>query len=120
MPGGSPSPTADRASWRRALSLVTCSALPAGELPEGGQAIRLRLDIPALLCLAGATLCWGSVSVMLGYLADPKLIPDGYTANAVRYPISALMYVPWLIVAVRRGGLGRFWLTALIPSAVKV
>lgn len=73
-----------------------------------------------MICLAGATLCWGSVPVMLGYLADPHIVPDGYTANAVRYPISALMYVPWLIVAVRRGGLGRFWLTALIPSAVNV
>jgi drug/metabolite transporter (DMT)-like permease len=78
--------------------------------------------MPALLCLAGATLCWGSVPVMLGYLADPHLhlVPDGYTANAVRYPISALMYLPWLIKGIRDRNLGRFWLTALIPSAVNV
>lgn len=84
------------------------------------MAIARKLDIPALVCLAGATLCWGSVPVMLGYLADPNIVPDGYTANAVRYPISALAYLPWLVAAIRKGGLGRFWLTALIPSAINV
>jgi drug/metabolite transporter (DMT)-like permease len=57
---------------------------------------------------------------MLGYLADPNIVPDGYTANAVRYPISALAYLPWLVAALRKGGLGRFWLSALIPSAINV
>jgi len=89
-------------------------------MPQGVSAITHKLDISALLCLAGATLCWGSVPVMLNYLADPHIVPDGYTANAVRYPISALAYLPWLVVAIRRGGLGRFWLTALIPSAINV
>jgi drug/metabolite transporter (DMT)-like permease len=105
----------------RATLGVTFPASPAvGGSPEGGQTIRPKLDIPALLCLMGATVCWGSVPVMLGYLADPHLIPDGYTANAVRYPLSALVYLPWLVRAIRGGGLGRFWLTALIPTAVNV
>lgn len=78
------------------------------------------MDIPALLCLAGATVCWGSVPVMITYLADDSLVPDGYTANAVRYPLSALVYLPWLVRAVRGGRLGRFWLTALVPSTVNV
>jgi len=89
-------------------------------MPQGVVNITHRLDIPALACLAGATLCWGSVPVMLGYLADPNIVPDGYTANAVRYPISALAYLPWLVAALRKGGLGRFWLSALIPSAINV
>lgn len=76
--------------------------------------------MPALLCLAGATLCWGSVPVMLGYLAEPGLVPDGYTANAVRYPISALAYLPWLLKGLRDRNLGRFWLTALIPSGINI
>lgn len=89
-------------------------------MPRGVAAIPRRLDIPAVLCLAGATLCWGSVPVMLGYLAGPGRVPDGFTANAVRYPISALVYVPWLIKGLRDGKLGRFWLTALIPTTVNV
>lgn len=75
------------------------------------------LDIRATVCLIGATLCWGSVPVMLKYLAQPGNVPDGFTTNAIRYPISALLYLPWLIIGIRRGKLRGLWLTALIPTA---
>jgi len=86
----------------------------------GVPAIKGKIDIPATLCLIGATICWGVVPVMLRYLANPEMVPDGFTANFIRYPISALIYLPWLIVGIRSGKLGTFWLTALIPTAVNV
>jgi len=57
---------------------------------------------------------------MLKYLAAPDLVPDGYTANLIRYPLAALAYLPWLIIGIRRGSLRGFWLPALLPSSVNV
>ncbi len=75
-------------------------------------------DLLATLCLVGATLCWGSVPVMIKYLAGPGLVPDGFTANMVRYPIAALFYVPLLILGIRSGQLRGLWIPALLPAAV--
>lgn len=47
-------------------------------------------------------------------------MPDGYTTNLIRYPIATIIYIPLLIMAVRRGGLGRFWVAALLPTAVNI
>jgi len=74
-------------------------------------------DLRATLCLIGATLCWGGVPVMLKYLALPGNIPDGFTTNTVRYPIAAIIYLPWLIIGIKRGKLRGLWLSALIPTA---
>jgi drug/metabolite transporter (DMT)-like permease len=56
---------------------------------------------------------------MLRYLASHDYL-DGYTTNLVRYPISTVLYIPLIVMAVRRGGLGRFWWTALLPAVVNV
>lgn len=58
--------------------------------------------------------------VLLKYLAKPSLVPDGYTANAVRYPISALFYLPWLVFGIRAGQFRGIWLAALLPTAFNV
>ncbi len=47
-------------------------------------------------------------------------IPDGFTCNVVRYPVAALVYVPWMIWGLRRNSIGRFWLYALLPAGVNV
>lgn len=60
---------------------------------------------------------WGVAPVMLKYLTAH--IPDGFTTNMVRYPIAAAFYLPLLLNG-RRGRLGRFWLAALIPTAVNL
>ena len=75
-----------------------------------------RVDLFAVLCLAGATLSWGATPVMLRALTTS--VPDGFTANAVRYPLASLLYLPWLIHGVRQGVGRRFWLIALIPAAI--
>jgi drug/metabolite transporter (DMT)-like permease len=84
------------------------------------RSISRRIDILAILCLLGAIVCWGVPPVMLRYLTAH--IPDGFTTNLVRYPIATLAYVPLLIVLVRQspGGLGRFWIAALLPAGVNV
>lgn len=80
--------------------------------------MRRRLDIFALLCLAGATLSWGATPVMLKALTAS--IPDGFTANAFRYPLACLLYSPLLVLGLRRGPGRRFWLLALIPAGVNL
>ena len=77
-------------------------------------------DIRATVCLIGATFCWGAVPVMLKYLARPEYIPDGFTTNAIRYPIAALFYLPWLVIGIRQGQLRSLWLTAMIPTVVNL
>ena len=60
----------------------------------------------------------GAPTVILRYLT--KTVPDGYTTNLVRYPISTLMYIPLLIAVCRRRSLGRFWVAALLPAGVNI
>lgn len=77
-----------------------------------------KFDSTAILCLAGATLCWGIVPVLLKYLT--RDIPDGFTTNAVRYPLATLLYLPWLIRGFKQPGLRRFWIAALVPALVNL
>jgi len=73
-----------------------------------------------LLSLIGAVLCWGMVPPMLKYLARPEFVPDGFTANAIRYPIAALFWLPWLVWGLGNGQVKALWRVALIPSAVNI
>jgi len=82
--------------------------------------LKRGFDLPATLCLLGATFCWGSVPVMIKYLARPGLVPDGFTANMVRYPVAALFYLPFLVYGMRRGALRGLWIAALLPAAINV
>jgi drug/metabolite transporter (DMT)-like permease len=54
---------------------------------------------------------------MLRYLATPDRVPDGFTANMIRYPVAALCYLPFLILGIRSGKIGKFWLAALLPCS---
>jgi drug/metabolite transporter (DMT)-like permease len=73
------------------------------------------MDIPATLCLTGVMLCWGTTPVLLRALR--VYVPDGFTANLIRYPLGTLPYLPLVILAARSGKLGWFWLAALLPTA---
>lgn len=86
----------------------------------GANAIKRDLHIGAIACLLGAIVCWGIPPVMLRYLALGRYVPDGYTTNLVRYPIATMLYLPLVIAAARRGGLGRFWVAALLPASVNI
>ena len=47
-------------------------------------------------------------------------VPDGFTTNMVRYPAATLLYMPLLVMALRRRPLGRFWLAALLPASINI
>lgn len=47
-------------------------------------------------------------------------VDDGFTTNLVRYPASSLLYLPLVVAVVRRRGLTRFWLMALIPTSINI
>lgn len=61
---------------------------------------------------------WGTAPVMLKYLTAH--VPDGFTTNLIRYPIASMVYLPFVVMAARRGDLRGFWLVALIPASVNV
>jgi drug/metabolite transporter (DMT)-like permease len=56
-----------------------------------------------IAALVGNVLCWGATPVILRQLTGSL---DAWMANAIRYPMAALMYWPILFVAWRRGLLG--------------
>ncbi len=76
--------------------------------------------MPATAALLGATLAWGVTPVMLKYLAHADRVPDGFTANAVRYPLAALIYLPWFVLGLRTRQMRGLWLMALIPSGANL
>jgi len=57
---------------------------------------------------------------MLRYLARPEYVPDGFTANLVRYPLSALFCLPWLLLGIRRGEMRGLWFAALLPTMINI
>jgi drug/metabolite transporter (DMT)-like permease len=72
------------------------------------------MDVPATTALIAALLCWSAVPLMLRYLRD--FVPDGWTSNAVRYPAAVLLYLPWILGALRDRSKRRLWLLALVPT----
>jgi drug/metabolite transporter (DMT)-like permease len=99
-----------------------------GAVPKGVTSIKRKSEVLAIVCLFASIICWGVPTVMLRYLT--KAIPDGYTTNLVRYPISTVLYIPLIVLAVKRdrqlpargrgSGLRRFWVTALVPAVVNI
>ncbi len=64
--------------------------------------------------LMGVILCWGSTPVLLKGLTESV---DAWTANGVRYPLIAVLYLPLVIWGLRRGDLtGRIVLACIIPA----
>lgn len=88
--------------------------------PSHPTMLRRGFDMKATLALLGAVSCWAVVPLVLRYLAIKNIVPDGWTTNAVRYPVSTLLYIPWLIPAIRDPSLRRLWWLALIPTIPNV
>ncbi|MBN2029011.1 DMT family transporter [bacterium] len=72
-----------------------------------------KIDSTATIALIGTVFFWGLVPLFLKYFTD---YVDGWTTNAIRYPFSALLYLPWLWIAYRRGKLTKqTWKLAFLP-----
>jgi drug/metabolite transporter (DMT)-like permease len=75
-----------------------------------------KFDLLGSLAILGVTLCWGAVPVMLRELTGSV---DAWTANGVRYPLSALLYWPVLWAFYRNKMLNRRMVVACaVPAAL--
>jgi O-acetylserine/cysteine efflux transporter len=78
-------------------------------------------DVVAVICLLASIICWGVPPIMLRYMAEQHIVPDGFTTNLIRYPVATIIYIPLLIIASRRGvRLGSFWKWALLPAGINI
>jgi drug/metabolite transporter (DMT)-like permease len=72
----------------------------------------------ATLALIGAVLAWSLVPLFLKYFTG---YIDSWTANGIRYPVSALFYLPLLIWLWKNGRIHRnLWKLALIPALINI
>lgn len=82
-------------------SLGTTGAASRGRQPPDMTPRTPRhIDWLATAALTATMICWGTVPVFLKYFAD---YIDFWTANGLRYPISAALYLPLLLTFWRRG-----------------
>lgn len=70
------------------------------------------MDPVASSALVVTVICWGIVPVILVYLKD---YIDPWTANGIRYPLSAMLYWP---VIFRRGAVSRSLMLRALPPAL--
>ena len=77
-----------------------------------------KIDIAATLSLLTSILAGSTVPLFLKYFTS---YIDNWTANGIRYPFSALLYLPWLLIARKRGALTRrMWKLALAPTIINI
>jgi len=80
--------------------------------------MRSRTDYKASLALLGMVLASSTVPLFLKYFTGYL---DGWTVNGMRYPVAALIYLPWLIHQRRAGNLSaKLWKLAILPSLFNV
>ena len=80
--------------------------------------LKRKLDVIATLALLGAVLCWSVVPLFLKYFTG---FIDSWTANGIRYPFAALLYLPILFYFRKRGNFPvRVWKLALLPALINI
>ncbi len=80
--------------------------------------MKRKIDTIGTSALVGAVVCWSTVPLFLKYFTG---YIDGWTANGLRYPFAALLYIPWLISFWRKGVLSaRMWKLALVPAGINM
>jgi len=77
-----------------------------------------RTDYRASFALLGMVLASSTVPLFLKYFTG---YIDGWTVNGIRYPVSALVYLPWLIRQFKKGNLNvQLWKLALLPVSINI
>jgi drug/metabolite transporter (DMT)-like permease len=90
-------------------AVVMSSSVDPSETPE-----QTRHRFLGVVALVGLIVCWSFVPVFLRGLKDSL---DPWTANGLRYPLSALFYWPVLWIAYRRGSItGKLCVACLVPA----
>jgi drug/metabolite transporter (DMT)-like permease len=85
-------------SWTRSVSAAPVSCCTKEGPSITHESADRKFDIAGSLAILGFTLCWGAVPVMLRELTSSV---DAWTANGIRYPLSAVLYWPVLWVFYR-------------------
>jgi O-acetylserine/cysteine efflux transporter len=74
-----------------------------------------RVDTTATFAAIGALICWSSGPIFIKLLTGHL---DFWTQNTLRYLVASLFWLPFLLVSVKKGRIGRgLWLRALLPAA---
>ena len=77
-----------------------------------------NFDIKASIALGITVLCWSSVPLFLKYFTTYL---DAWTTNGLRYPFAALLLLPFVISAARKGTLTRkVLIAAIIPAIINL
>ena len=77
-----------------------------------------KIDLTATLALIGSVICWATVPLFLKYFTH---YIDSWTANGIRYPMAALVYLPMLLFWIKGGRLTKkMWKLALLPASINI
>src|SRR4030042_7075728 len=77
-----------------------------------------KIDAAATLECIGALLCWSLGPIFVKYLTG---YVDSWTQNAVRYAVSCLFWLPFLIYSIKRKSFETAtWRRAIVPGAANV
>ncbi len=77
-----------------------------------------KIDLHASLACLGALTCWSVAPIFIKLLTG---VLDSWTQNAVRYAVACLFWLPFLLIAIRRGTFDhRIWKRAIAPSIVNL
>lgn len=101
----------------RLQSDVASPAAPATPRSVGEQR-RAEPATAAVLCMVASVFCYASVPVFLRHFVD---LLDAWTVNGIRYSVGALIWLPFVVVLLRKvDGGRRVWRDALAPTAVNL
>ena len=71
-----------------------------------------KIDLKATICIVSALLCWASGPTFIRYF---RPYFDGWSQNFFRYLFASLIWLPYLLITIRRGRLDRrTWRRALL------
>ena len=77
-----------------------------------------RTDMVATAATLGALVCWSLGPLFIKYLAG---LVDSWTQNALRYSVSGLFWLPFLLHSMAKGTFApRTWRRAILPSIANV
>lgn len=83
-----------------------------------GQSAKTRERAVAILCLAGAIACFGTVPIFIRHLSRYL---DAWIVNGIRYSTAALILFPFVLVLQRRQrAFGGVWRAAIAPATVNL
>ena len=98
---------------------MTATQTPPAVAPANPHAHHQPLSItgPAVIAIILSLLGWTTIPIFLRYFAIGEQAIDAWTANGWRYAISALIWLPAILISLSRGTMPpNLWRAALVPA----